>query len=64
MESGFRSTNWQELSFAIVGLGLIGGSYAKALRVLGAKQIIGVERSNLGAGKGIGDYRFGHDRCG
>ena len=45
MEAGFRSTNWQELSFAIVGLGLIGGSYAKALRVLGAKQIIGVERS-------------------
>ena len=45
MEPGFRSTNWQELSFAIVGLGLIGGSYAKALRVLGAKQIIGVERS-------------------
>ena len=28
-----------------MGLGLIGGSYAKALRVLGAKQIIGVERS-------------------
>ncbi|MDY4920941.1 MAG: prephenate dehydrogenase [Phascolarctobacterium sp.] len=45
MEAGFRSTNWKELSFAIVGLGLIGGSYAKALRKLGAKKIIGVERS-------------------
>ena len=45
MEAGFRSTNWKNLSFAIVGLGLIGGSYAKALRQLGAKQIIGVERS-------------------
>ncbi|WP_293556205.1 prephenate dehydrogenase [Phascolarctobacterium sp.] len=48
MESGFksgnRSTRWQELSFAIVGLGLIGGSYAKALRKLGVKQIIGIER--------------------
>ena len=38
MEADFggenRSTRWQELSFAIVGLGLIGGSYAKALRKL------------------------------
>ena len=37
MEAGFRSTNWKDLSFAIVGLGLIGGSYAKALRILGAR---------------------------
>ena len=48
MEADFggenRSTKWQELSFAIVGLGLIGGSYAKALRKLGVKQIIGIER--------------------
>ena len=48
MEADFggenRSTRWQELSFAIVGLGLIGGSYAKALRKLGVKQIIGIER--------------------
>lgn len=43
MESGFRSTNWQELSFAIIGLGLIGGSFAKALRRLQVRQIIGVE---------------------
>ena len=39
-----RSTKWQDLCFAVVGLGLIGGSYAKALRKLGAKQIIGIER--------------------
>jgi len=45
LEAGFRNTNWKNLSFAIVGLGLIGGSFAKALRKLGAKQIIGVERS-------------------
>ena len=50
LEAGFRSsnvrnTNWQDLSFAIVGLGLIGGSYAKALRILGARQIIGVDLS-------------------
>ncbi len=44
MQAGFRSTEWKDLSFAIVGLGLIGGSYAKALRQLGARQIIGVER--------------------
>lgn len=48
MEADFtrkqRSTKWQELSFAIVGLGLIGGSYAKALRQLGVQQLIGVER--------------------
>lgn len=43
MESDFRSTNWQELSFAIIGLGLIGGSFAKALRRLQVRQIIGVE---------------------
>lgn len=47
MEADFkalqRSTNWSELSFAIIGLGLIGGSYAKALRRLGVKQIIGLE---------------------
>lgn len=42
--SGHRSTCWQELKFALVGLGLIGGSYAKALRKLGAKKIIGIER--------------------
>ena len=48
MEADFggenRNTKWHELSFAIVGLGLIGGSYAKALRKLGVKQIICIER--------------------
>lgn len=44
MESGFRSTDWQKLTFAVVGMGLIGGSYAKALRRLGAKKIIGVDK--------------------
>ena len=43
--SKVRSTDWKKLSFAIVGLGLIGGSYAKALRLLGAKQILGIERN-------------------
>lgn len=45
LEAGFRSTKWQELTFAIVGLGLIGGSYAKALRKMQVKRIIGVERN-------------------
>lgn len=43
MASGFRSMVWQELTFAIVGMGLIGGSYAKALRRLGVQRIIGVD---------------------
>lgn len=43
MEAGFRSTTWHELSFAVIGLGLIGGSFAKALRRLQVRQIIGVE---------------------
>lgn len=61
MEADFRSTNWKNLSFAIVGLGLIGGSYAKALRRLGAKQIIGVERSvaTLAQAAGMGLIDFG-----
>ncbi len=33
--------------FAIIGLGLIGGSYAKALRNLKAKKIIGVNRNKI-----------------
>lgn len=43
MTADFRSVEWDKLSFAIVGLGLIGGSYAKALRRMNAGQIIGVE---------------------
>lgn len=44
MEAGFRSKKLQELCFAIVGMGLMGGSYAKALRKLQVKKIIAVER--------------------
>ncbi len=40
-----RLTNWSELTFAIIGLGLIGGSYALALRRLGVKSILGYNRS-------------------
>ena len=32
----------EETTFAIVGLGLIGGSYAKALKNLKVKRIIGM----------------------
>ena len=38
-----RSTKWEQLKFAIIGMGLIGGSYAKALRNLGVKNIIAVD---------------------
>lgn len=36
----------QDLAFAIVGLGLIGGSYAKALRNLKVKRILGMDVSH------------------
>jgi prephenate dehydrogenase len=39
--------NIRETVFAIVGLGLIGGSYAKALRNLKVKKIIGVNRNKI-----------------
>lgn len=42
MEAGFGS-RLKEQCFAIIGLGLMGGSYAKALRRLGVKNIIGVD---------------------
>ena len=42
MEAGF-SKNLQEQCFAVIGLGLMGGSYAKALRRAGVKNIIGVD---------------------
>lgn len=44
MEAGFKSRPIEELCFGIIGLGLIGGSYAKALRGLKARKIIGVEK--------------------
>mgnify|MGYP000401698305 FL=1 len=42
MDAGFCS-RLQEECFAIIGMGLIGGSYAKALRRLGVKNITGVD---------------------
>ena len=36
---------WEKLSIAIIGMGLMGGSYAKVFRKLGVGQIIGVNRS-------------------
>lgn len=46
MESGFKSRQWHQLTFAVVGMGLIGGSYAKALRRLGVKKIIGIDTAD------------------
>lgn len=42
MDEGFCS-NLQKQCFAVVGMGLIGGSYAKALRRLRVKSIVGVD---------------------
>lgn len=39
----FSATNLEKVHFGIIGLGLIGGSYAKALRKIGVKQITGVD---------------------
>lgn len=39
-----KTHRFSKLSYAIVGLGLMGGSYAKVLRKLGAKEIIAVDR--------------------
>lgn len=44
MIEGFWNKDWQELCFAVVGIGLIGGSYVKALRKLKVKRIIGIDR--------------------
>lgn len=43
MSSDFKLAPLQELCFAVVGLGLIGGSYIKALRKLQVKKIIGLD---------------------
>lgn len=37
----------QDLTFAIIGLGLIGGSYAKALKNLKVKNVIGLDRNKV-----------------
>ena len=39
--------------FCIVGLGLIGGSYAKALRRLNVKKIIGVDSDKAVLGQAL-----------
>ena len=39
----FSAKNLEDVHFGIIGLGLIGGSYAKALRKIGVKQITGVD---------------------
>lgn len=44
MTEGFWNTDWQKLCFAVVGVGLIGGSYVKALRKLQVRRIIGIDR--------------------
>lgn len=43
----------KDLIFAVVGIGLIGGSYAKHLRKLGAKKIIGVDINKNYLGKAL-----------
>ena len=45
MEAAFTQKKLAELTFAIIGLGLIGGSYAKALRRLGVQHILGMDVS-------------------
>ena len=45
MEAAFTQKKLAELTFAIIGLGLIGGSYAKALRRLGVQHILGMDIS-------------------
>ena len=37
----------QDITFGIIGLGLIGGSYAKALKNLKVKNIIGVDSNPI-----------------
>lgn len=39
----FTEKKIEDIHFGIIGLGLIGGSYAKALRKIGVKQITGVD---------------------
>lgn len=46
MTADFRNSKLEDLTFAIVGMGLIGGSYAKALRRLKVKKILGLDISH------------------
>lgn len=59
MTDGFFNTKYEQLCFAVVGIGLIGGSYVKALKQLGARRIIGIDRDEAvlrqAAGQGLLD---------
>ncbi len=46
MQKKYQEKPFRELTFAIVGLGLIGGSYAKALRNLKVRKILGMDISH------------------
>ena len=46
MTKNYQEKPLRELTFAIVGLGLIGGSYAKALRNLKVRKILGMDISH------------------
>ena len=46
MDKKYQEKPLRELTFAIVGLGLIGGSYAKALRNLKVRKILGMDISH------------------
>jgi len=46
MAKNYQEKPLRELTFAIVGLGLIGGSYAKALRNLKVRKILGMDISH------------------
>jgi prephenate dehydrogenase len=46
LTADFRNSKLEDLTFAIVGMGLIGGSYAKALRRLKVKKILGLDISH------------------
>lgn len=49
------STQWSDMTFAVIGLGLIGGSYVKALRRLGVKKILGFNRTHRVAQEAFSD---------
>ena len=46
MVKKYQEKPFRELTFAVVGLGLIGGSYAKALRNLKVRKILGMDISH------------------
>ena len=46
MKTELQASDFRDLTFAIIGLGLIGGSYAKALRLLHVKKILGMDISH------------------